>query len=188
MMRVLFLAYPEFADFEIGHVLFLLRKIGKAEIVTSTVTGEAVTSLGGLKVMADCSVAEVDVTQFNLILVSGGDGIAEVLENETVSALLQSAVNHSILIASICASALLLGKAGVLHGGSFTCLTHTYEKNIELFAGANYTGEDIAVWHHVITAKGTAFAEFAVETCNQLGMFQTNEQYEARLKFCKGIS
>lgn len=32
MVKVLFFAYDQYADFEIAHTLFFLRKLGKAEI------------------------------------------------------------------------------------------------------------------------------------------------------------
>lgn len=36
MVKVLFFAYAEFADFEIAHTIFLLKKLGKAEITTAS--------------------------------------------------------------------------------------------------------------------------------------------------------
>ncbi|MDQ0271382.1 4-methyl-5(b-hydroxyethyl)-thiazole monophosphate biosynthesis [Cytobacillus purgationiresistens] len=185
-MKVLFLAYPQYADFEIGHVLFLLRKVGKAEIVTVTVNGLPVESIGGLKVHAETKLTEIKVNEFDLILISGGDGIGEMIDEESVSQVLQAAVKQSIPIASICASAVLLGKAGLLKGKSFTCLAHTYERNHHLFEGATYTGENILVENNIITAKGTAFAEFATATCQLLDLFPTKDQYHSWLNFCRG--
>jgi putative intracellular protease/amidase len=46
-MKILFIAYPQYADFEIAHTLFFLRKAGKVTIVTATVNRKPVESLGG---------------------------------------------------------------------------------------------------------------------------------------------
>ena len=47
---------------------------------------------------------------------------------------------------------------------------------------------DIEIDKLVITAKGTAFAEFAVEVCRLMGLLNDKEQLKSTLMFCKGIS
>ncbi|WP_088006837.1 DJ-1/PfpI family protein [Indiicoccus explosivorum] len=186
MKHVLFLAYPHYADFEIGHALFLLRKTAKAKVITATVDGEPVESLGGLQTVANGLLSDFDIQRFDLILISGGDGVDTILNDESVRTALQDAVSFGVPIASICASALLLGKAGILDGRDFTCLPHTYENHQELFSKARYTGNAIETSENIITAKGTAFAEFAVAACQLVGALQEPERADAMLKFCKG--
>lgn len=80
-MKVLFLAYPMYADFEIGHTLYFLRKLGKANVTTATVDGEPVESLGGIITQAQTAISNVDPTEYDLLLISGGDGVAQVLDH-----------------------------------------------------------------------------------------------------------
>ncbi|MGG2014985.1 DJ-1/PfpI family protein [Bacillus sp. S10(2024)] len=188
MKRVLFLAYPEYADFEIAHVLFLLRKMGKAKITTVSVDGNPVESIGGLWTQVEASLSEIKLNEFDLILISGGDGIHKILDEAIVSKMLMNAFNLKIPIASICASAILLGKAGILNGRRFTCLQHTYENNKSLFETSIYTGADIEVENTIITAKGTAFAEFAVAVCQLMDLLKEKEKLDSTLRFCKGIT
>lgn len=188
MKKVLFLAYPQYADFEIAHALFLLRKIGKAKITTVSVDGKPVESIGGLWTQVETSLTEIKVNEFDLVLISGGDGAHEIVDEEIVSKLLMNAFNLHIPIASICASAILLGKAGILNGRKFTCLQHTYENNKNLFETSVFTGTDIEVEDTIITAKGTAFAEFAVAVCQLMDLLKEKEKLDSTLKFCKGIS
>jgi len=68
-----------------------------------------------------------------------------------------------------------LGKAGILKGRKFTCLQRTYENNKALFSNSLYTGTNIEVDKDLITAKGTAFAEFAVSVCQLLDIFKDKE-------------
>jgi putative intracellular protease/amidase len=188
MKKILFIAYNQYADFEVAHTLFFARKVGKYEIVTTTLLGENVTSLGGLVTCPQVKIEEVDVRDYELVLISGGDGISELLKEKSLMILLQNAYSLKIPIAAICASAVLLGKAGLLKGKSFTCLPNTVESFQEVFLDANYTGEAINISEGLITAKGTAFAEFTVAVGEALKLWSNDNQKENALKFCKGVS
>ena len=188
MKKILFFAYSQYADFEVAHSLFLLKKLGKYMITTVSIDGEAVESIGGLWTQVERPLSDIKVNDYELILISGGDGVTKIINEEVVSTKLKDAKNSGIPIASICASATLLGKAGILDGRNFTCLQSTYENNKTLFSNSLYTGTDIEVGKDLITAKGTAFAEFAVSVCQLLDVFEDKEQQDSILKFCKGIN
>ncbi|TGA97628.1 thiamine biosynthesis protein ThiJ [Sporolactobacillus shoreae] len=188
MKKILFFVYPHFADFEIAHTLFLLRKLGNSEIVTVSIDGKAVESLGGLFVQAKYALNEIEVDAFDLVLVSGGDGVDQLIDNSAVVKMFTSAHQYHIPIAAMCASALLMAKAGVLDDKKFTCLPHTYRNHKSLFKNSIYTGNDVAISESIITAKGTAFAEFAVSVCKLIGLLSDDKQYSSMLNFCKGIT
>lgn len=188
MKKILFFAYPQYADFEIAHALFLLRKIGKYRVTTVSVDGEDVESIGGLWTKVEGALSDINVSDFSLILIPGGDGVPAIVNEESITAKLVEAYNLRIPIASICASAVFLGKAGILEGREFTCNQGTYENNENIFSRSIYTGKDIEVSSQIITAKGTAFAEFAVSVGQMLDLFQDKNQYDSLLKFCKGIT
>jgi len=188
MRKILFIAYNQYADFEIAHTLFFARKVGKYEIVTATLLGEKVTSLGGLITYPQIKIEEVEVRDYDLVLISGGDGVRELLDEHSLVVLLQNAYSLKIPIAAICASAAFLGKAGLLKGKSFTCLPNTVESFQATFLDANYTGEPIRVSEGLITAKGTAFAEFTIAVGETLNMWKNEEQKENALQFCKGLA
>ena len=186
MIKVLFLAYPLYADFEIGHALFFLRKLGKATVTTATIDGEAVESLGGLVTQAQVAISNTNPNDYDLFLISGGDGVAQILDNIQIQELIKGFNALKKPIAAICASSTLLGKAGLLLGKKFTCTPNTYETFKDVFDGAEYTGNRIEVVDNIITAKGTAFPEFTLAVMDQLGLWKDEEQREGALKFCKG--
>jgi protein deglycase len=188
MKKILFFVYPQYADFEIAHALFLLKKIGKYAVTTVSIDGEDVESVGGLWTTVESTLADTNIMDFSLILIPGGDGVPEILKEEIITAKLVEAYNLGIPIASICGSAVLLGKAGILEGREFTCNQGTFENNKLFFSNSNYSGKDIEVGHQIITAKGTAFAEFAVSIGKMLDLFKDKSQHDSLLKFCKGIS
>lgn len=188
MKQVLCLIYPKYADFQIAHTLFLLKKFGKITITTASIDGKAVESIGSLKTEVDIPLHKVDVANYDLILLPGGDGIADVLHEEVISLILKNAAQATIPIASICGAAALLAKAEVLKGKKFTCFIHTVQENETIFELATYTGKDIEVDEQIITAKGTAFAELAVSVGEQLTIFSSSKQKDTLYNFCKGIS
>ncbi|WP_042149382.1 DJ-1/PfpI family protein [Paucisalibacillus sp. EB02] len=186
MINVLFLAYPMYADFEIGHTLYFLRKLGKAKVTTATVDGEPVESLGGIVTQAQLAISKVDSQDYDLLLISGGDGVAQVLDNVQLQEFLKEYNNLKKPIAAICASSTLLGKAGLLVSSKFTCAPNTFEMFSNVFSDAEYTGNRLEVVDNIITAKGTAFPEFTIAVIDQLRLWKNNEQREGALNFCKG--
>ncbi|MGE8207788.1 DJ-1/PfpI family protein [Heyndrickxia sp. NPDC080065] len=186
MKNILFIAYPQYADFEIAHTLFFIRKSGRFKVTTVTVDGKPVESLAGLITMPQAGLSETDVEKYDLILISGGDGVHTIIDDASLSSFLQKASSKQIPIAAICASATLLGKAGLLKGEKFTCTENTYKHFNHVFEGAIYTGTNIEVGTNIITAKGTAFAEFTVAVGNLLGIWKDNKQSDWAFQFCKG--
>ncbi|QQZ09908.1 DJ-1/PfpI family protein [Heyndrickxia vini] len=186
MKNILFLAYPQYADFEIAHTLFFLKKVGKANVTTVTIDGKPVESIAGLLTMPQRGLSEVNVGEYDLVLISGGDGVHTIINESVLHTFLQSAYSKEIPIAAICASATLLGKSGLLKGKRFTCNPNTYEVFKDVFQGANYTGENIEVETNLITAKGTAFPEFNVAVGDLLNIWKDSTQENWALQFCRG--
>ena len=187
-MNILFFAYPKYADFEIAHPLFFLRKVGKAHVTTCTIAGNPVESIAGLITMPQFALEKVKVEDYDLILLPGGDGISEVMNHTSIHSMLQVASSAGIPIASICASAVLLGKAGLLDGKQFTCTQATYDHFNDVFIKGEYTGSNIEVSPKMITAQGTAFAEFTIEAGKMVGLWRDAEHAEKALRFCKGMN
>lgn len=185
-MNILFFAYPKYADFEIAHPLFFLRKVGKARVTTCTIDGNPVESIAGLITMPQLALEKVKVGDYDLAFLPGGDGISEVMNQSLIYTILQEAYSVDIPIASICASAVLLGKAGILDNKKFTCTQATYDHFKDAFINSEYTGSNIEVGSKIITAKGTAFAEFTVEVGSLMGIWRDAKHANNALNFCKG--
>lgn len=185
-MKVLFFAYPLYADFEVAHTLFFLRKVGKASVTIATIDGKPVESLGGIVTQPHKAIDHVQPQNYDLILISGGDGISEVLGDERITDFLMKAHEKQKPIAAICASATLLAQAGLLRGKKFTCTPNTYERFYDIFQDAAYTGKRIEILDNIITAKGTAFPEFTIAVLDMLNLWKDEEQRKGALLFCKG--
>ncbi|MCL6442269.1 MAG: DJ-1/PfpI family protein [Alicyclobacillus sp.] len=188
MKKVMVFLYSQYADFEIAHALFFLRQVVGADIVTVSLDGNPVQSVGGLTTQVQHSLSDIDVRKFDLVLFPGGGSVAHIIGESMLSQVIETAYQSGVPIASICASATLLARAGILQNRNFTCRLGTYEKYKSLFEQATYTDKDIEVDDRVITAKDTAFAEFAVAICKRMGFLNDTEESEKALRFCKGMS
>lgn len=186
MKKVLVIVYPEYADFQIAHTLFLLKKLGDVKITTASLDGKAVESIGSLKTMVDTSLSEIKLVEYDLILIPGGDGIPQLLEETVMIETLKRAYTSNIPIATICGAAAFLAQAGILKGKRFTCRLETYKTNRKLFEESIYTDAPLEKDQLVITAKPTAFAELAIAVGEMLHLFRNKQQSNALYSFCKG--
>lgn len=186
MKKIALIIYPEYAEFQIAHTLFLLTKLGNAKITTVSLDGETEDSVGGLTTQVDASLSDIDVMDYDLILIPGGDGIRHVLHEKVISETLKKCISSNIPIATVCGAAAFLTKANILKERRFTCLLETYEKNRTLFEKAIYTGNQLEKDELIITAKPTAFAELAIEIGKMLHLFKNEKQMDSFYSFCKG--
>ncbi len=93
-------------------------------------------------------------------------------------------------MAGICGGASLLAGLGVLKGKRCTGLTSGQDPNIpeyQYFSESTFLDEHVVVDGNIITAQGRAFVEFAVELFRQMGMCETEEEYQAGLRYFKNI-
>jgi putative intracellular protease/amidase len=185
-MNILFLAYPQYADFQVGHPLCFLRGKGNARVTTVTVDGQPVDSLGGLRVRADFAISDIHVEDYDLLLISGGEGVSTVMDNLALHSLLQSAHRAKVPIAALCASSVFLAKAGLLLGRSFTCTLNTYTQFCDAFSGAAYTGTRVESHDGLLTAEGHAVADFTVEIGRMVGLWRSEEEAAWASQFCRG--
>lgn len=178
--------HEDYADFQIGHLLFFLKQLGTANVNTVSIDGEEVRSLGGLKIKPDDQLNHININDYDLLLIPGGDSINCVADNIKLHQLIKNAYEKNIFIASMCGSAAFLGKAGILQDKSFTCNINTYEYFKDDLASGHYTGKDVETSHSgFLTAKGVAVAEFTVAVLERLNLFHNVAQKNKVLAFCK---
>ena len=179
-MKTYVLLYDRFADFEITPLLLFLRE--KTEIITFSFEKGVQQSEGQLKVIVDLSVSEVDPSDVDLIIIPGGDP-EPYRERTDLHQLLKNVHEHGKIIAAICGGPGFLAHAGLLNG---LRIAHGYSREdaIRVFEGSIITDEDVIVERN-ITARGQAYAEFAVEVYRSLGFFENEEEARSSLDWLK---
>jgi putative intracellular protease/amidase len=183
MMRTYVFLYDRFADFEITPLLLFLRE--KAEIVTFSFERGVITSEGQLKVVADLSLTEVDPDDVDLLIIPGGEP-EPYREKTDFHQLLKKINERGVVIAAICGGPGFLAHAGLLKG---LRIAHGYtpEDAKRVFEGSTITDEDVVIENNIITARGQAFAEFAVSVYEKLGFFESKEEASSSLAWLKNI-
>ncbi|NDV62107.1 DJ-1 family protein [Puniceicoccales bacterium CK1056] len=103
----------------------LLRRAGATVTVASASSSLEIIGRNGIRVTADMPFAEAEGKAFDLVVVPGGPGHADLLEHKGLLDLLVRQNTAGRLIGSICAGPVVLNQAGVLEGKKFTSFPGT---------------------------------------------------------------
>lgn len=108
--------------------------------------------IAGTTIEADLTLDEVDPSQFDAVILVGGVGVEQYLNDDTVHTLVESFVKLGKLVAAICWAPAILANAGVLNGKKVTAWDGC-KPDLEK-GGATYTGENVTIDGKIITALG----------------------------------
>jgi putative intracellular protease/amidase len=172
MSRAYTLLFDGYADWELGHVLAELRRYGKVDVVTVGFSDKAVTSMGGLRVIPDKSISDIDMQDVLIFILPGGYMWEGSYPKNEIEQLLHRLEDAQKPIAAICAATTVLARAGLLSARKHTSNSLSYLSKMvpEYSDSANYV-ESLAVRdQHVITASGLGSIEFTVEIFNELSL------------------
>jgi cyclohexyl-isocyanide hydratase len=100
------------------------------------------------------TVTYADCPQLDVVVVPGGPGQQELMEDEVVLRLLRSQAAHAKYVTSVCTGSLVLGAAGLLKGKRATCHWAAIEHLTAL--GAVPVHERVVVDGNVVTCAGVA--------------------------------
>lgn len=165
------------ADWEIGNILqivsmqsMLLKQEAKFNLKTVALTRDPIKTLGGLTLIPDCSLQEIDDTDIAAMLLPGANTWSDPTQKPILD-LVASYVDKGILVGAICGATVALAELGVLDN-------HEHTSNSREFLCAfspNYKGqslykEDLSVVDgNIITASsagGLLWAKQIVEHLN----------------------
>ena len=180
-MKTYVFLYDKFADFEIAPLLLFLRE--KTDIVTFSFEKGIQMSEEQLKVVVDKAVNEVNPDEVDLLIIPGGD--PEPYRARTdFHKLLRSLNKRGTVIAAICGGPGFLAHAGLLKG---LRIAHGYAPDDahRVFEGSTITDDDVVIEGNIITARGQAFAEFAIAVYDKLGFFENEEELKSSLDWLK---
>jgi len=147
----MFIAFQGFRDEEYTEPKKALEAAGIKVDTVSTARGSA---RGKFRVTAqvDYIIDEINPADYDALMLVGGPGALEHLDNEKVHNVFQRAAAQGKLIGAICISPVVLAHAGLLTGKKVTCFPDGVEEVKK--AGAMYTGKDVEVDGKLVTASG----------------------------------
>lgn len=153
MKRVLCLLAPGFEEIETVAPIDLLRRAG-AEVVVASLFGELwVTGRSEIAMKADVDLADVATGDFDLLLIPGGPGVAEIRADGRAARLAREFFERDKIVAAICAGPAVLADAGLLEGRRFTA---HFSLHAELPGALG--GERVVTDGRIITSRGAGTA------------------------------
>lgn len=177
--------FDTMSDWEYGYLVaelnsgrFFRKDLAPLKIVTVGATKEMITTMGGLKVKPDISLAECTLESKDLIILPGGDNWRDPI-HQPILKKIGDAMEIGTVVAAICGATEGLANSGYLNSIKHTSNNLEYLKMVY----PNYKGEDFyelvpAVSdHNLVTSSGIAPLEFAMEVLKVLDVFAPETLY-----------
>jgi len=170
MTTLLTILTPGFADWETALLNAGAREYYRLETRFATPGGDAVTSAGGLKVVPNMAIEEINLDEVDAIIVNGGS-IWSQPDAPNISELLQAARARSLVVGGICDGVMPLARAGLLDNVRHTANGPESLPQTGYGGGAFFVGSPRAVLEQrIITAPGTAPVSFVGAVLEALGL------------------
>jgi len=167
------------ADWEPGYALaelnsgrFFRKGAPTLGVKTFALSKEPVTTMGGLRVLPDLTVEEVDVRDGALLLLPGGETWLEP-SHAPVLDKAREFLAAGVPVAAICGATLALAAAGILDSRPHTSNDLGFLKQVcTAYKGERFYQAQPAVTDgDLITASGTSPLEFAAQIIKRLDVF-----------------
>ncbi len=167
---LMIIASQDFRDEELFKPRDLFLERGMEVVLASSSLKTARGMLGGTA-QPDILIREVKVEEFDAIIFVGGMGSSEYWEDPIAREIVKKAVSLDKLICAICIAPVTLANAGILEGKKATVFSS--EINRLKNKGAIYTGKNVEIDGHIITANGPqAATEFGKAIIQSLSKMQ----------------
>lgn len=160
MKKVLVTLAPGFEEIETITVVDILRRAGARVVLAATEEGP-IEGSRGVSVLADTLIDQVDDTEFDLVVLPGGQpGTTNLQNNETVKAIVQNMYQSRKQVAAICAAPTILHSAGILKNAVATSHPSVRDQLNDI----DYSEERVVVDGNIVTSRspGTAL-EFSLK-------------------------
>jgi putative intracellular protease/amidase len=164
------------ADWEPVHALCELRRSGQFDVLTVGLACPTITTMAGLKVVADLSLHDVNPKNVSLLLLPGGD-MWEQQSQPAVQSLLRNLHDEQVAIAAICGATLEVARAGLTNQCRHTSNALSYLKSMvpDYRDEAFYVDELAVSDRGIITGSGLGSVDFAREIFRLLKVYDDKD-------------
>jgi len=163
---LLIIAAKDFNEAEFATVKNELLKHGFAIFIASDTTGLC-RGDNGMKIKTDVHFYNINCRNFDAIIVIGGKGIINYLDNNLLLNVIRSFFEEGKITASICAAGVILANAGIT-GGAYITGYPEIKNEVEKYGG-NFIDRPVVIHKNIITGKDPAAAyEFSAAVIDAL--------------------
>ena len=169
--------YDTLADWEVGHATAHInngqwhKEPGRYRVATVGATTDAVTTMGGVRVVPDVTLDEIDASSTAMFVLPGGDAWLTGA-NDAFVAKAVALLGEGIPVAAICGATGALAAAGVLDERPHTSNAAEFLQAVGYGGSAHYVDEPAVTDGDLITASGTSPVEFAREVFARLDLYE----------------
>jgi protease I len=150
--KILMVVAPrDFRDEEYFQPRDVFDEAGFEVVVASVQSGQA-RSAAGKTITIDKTVSEVNPADYDAVVFVGGPGMAQIVDDESLSVLAQKFYQEDKIVAAICVAPAILAQAGLVDGKQATSWSGVRDKLEQ--AGAKWQDEPVVVDGKIITGSG----------------------------------
>ena len=170
------------ADWELGYVTselhsgrFFKKDAPHVSLKTVSYSNEPIHTMGGLTVVPDCLVDDIDVNEKSVLLLPGAD-TWNAPEHGAIIRKASELLSLGATVGAICGATVALANLGLLDHRRHTSNGQGF---LEMFSPV-YKGQDLYIDepsvadHNLITASSTGSLLWAKQIIAHLGVFQSN--------------
>lgn len=176
--------YDGAAEMEVGHLLGELhtgRFTGTSvDLVTVAESLEPITSMGGVRIVPDALLAELEPADSDLLVMPGAE-MWDAGGGESFAAVASRFLDSGVPVAAICGATAGLPRAGLLDTRNHTSASAEYLAMTGYAGAEHYMDQRAVIDGDLVTAGPQSPVQFASATLERLGLadLRTLEAYEA---------
>jgi putative intracellular protease/amidase len=165
--------YDTLADYEIGYLLAELRTgrytTSRFDIVTVAESREPITTMGGVRMLPDMSLSELDPADSDLLILAGAD-MWDAGGGQPFTQMARRFLDAGVPVAAVCGATAGLARAGLLDERSHTSAAPEYLAATGYAGGDHYVDQRAVIDGDLITAGPQSPVQFACATLARLGL------------------
>lgn len=170
------LVFDGMADWEPAHALCEINKSQKYDVVATGFSDKQVTTMGGLKLISEITIRDVNPAEACIFIMPGGD-MWESYSDEGLINLLHGLHAENVPIGAICGATLEIARAGLTRNVRHTSNGKEYLKTmVPDYRDEEFYVDGLAVSDdNLIAASGLGSVEFGREIIKQLGIYNEDD-------------
>lgn len=174
------LIFPRLTQLDMTGPYEVLARLPNTKIHLIAHTLDPVTTDRGMTILPTMTYA--DCPQLDVVMVPGGPGQQDLMEDTTVLDFLRSQAREAKYVTSVCTGSLVLGAAGLLKGRRATCHWAAIEHLKAL--GAIPVNERVVVDGPIVTGAGVASGiDFALTLAARLESEEVAQEIQLQIEY-----